>query len=70
MMKKYNDNIIKLNNCKKVLEESHVEALRLETMIKMYPDKTKLFKLTQEIFQLKEQIKNKDDFELVSTIGF
>jgi chromosome segregation ATPase len=67
MTKKYNENVHKLNNCKKVLEESHVEALRLETMIKMYPDKTKLFKLTQEIFQLKEQIKNKDDFELNGT---
>ena len=51
---------------KQVLKQSYEESLKLETMIKMHPDKTKLYQMSQEIMNLKEKIMNKNEFDMVS----
>ena len=62
---RYKEKADKLNDAKQVLQESYDEALRLDTMIKMYPDKTKMFQMSQELLGLKEKIQNRNEFEMV-----
>ena len=70
---KFREQTKKLNSVKKILEDSYREALQLDTMIKMYPDKLKLYQMSEEISSLRSKIRNmteeyerKNDFEEVS----
>ena len=63
---RYTDKAAKLNEAKAVLQQSYDEALKLDTMIKMYPDKIKMFQMSQELLSLKEKIQNRSEFEMVS----
>ena len=70
---KFREQTKKLNSVKKILEDSYREALQLDTMIKMYPDKLKLYQMSEEISTLRSKIRNmteeyerKNDFEEVS----
>ena len=62
---RYTDKAAKLNEAKAVLQQSYDEALKLDTMIKMYPDKIKMFQMSQELLSLKEKIQNRSEFEMV-----
>jgi len=60
---RYKEKSEKLNDAKQVLKESYDEALRLETMVKMYPDKSKMFQMSKELLILQEKIQNRNEFE-------
>ena len=64
---RYKEKSEKLNDAKQVLKESYDEALRLETMVKMYPDKSKMFQMSKELLILQEKIQNRNEFENVSS---
>ena len=65
MRRDYEEKTAKLNEAKLVIRQSYEEALKLDTIIKMYPDKTTMFEMSEELNRLKKQIDNRNDFDKV-----